>query len=200
MKGKAQIVYGLPGSDVTQILLTAFASACRPVRRTSGQASPPVSNRFARATRSWCGSSTGSDAISATCSTQCTTSPPAESACAYSLAGRGDRHDDGRRQPRLRHLRRTRRVRARAHHRTHESRPRIRPRARTRRRAPAEDDGREAAARHGEHGQAGYERRRVLREGWDDSSDALSAHFAGRDAPCGRQGSAVYNAEVAKLL
>ena len=95
----------------------------------------------------------GSGAISATWSTPCMTSRRRNRLrVSPARARRSTRRR--RRQTRLRHLRRTRRVRARAHHRAHERRPCVRPRARTRRRSQAKDDGGEAPACDGEHGQA----------------------------------------------
>jgi hypothetical protein len=52
--------------------------------------------------------------------------------------------------------------------------PRLRPRAWTRRRAQAQDDGSETAARHGEHGQASDERRRALRRTGDHAAEPKS--------------------------
>ena len=121
----------------------------------------------------------------------CMTSPPAASGCAFlDRPRRSDRHDDGGRQARLRHLRRARRIRARAHHRAYASRTRLRPRAWTRRRPQAQDDGGEVAARDGEHGQARDERRSAMRRARDYAADALSACRARRNAEVGRPKSA----------
>ena len=101
-------------------------------------------------------------------------------------AGGGNRPDDRRRKARLRHFRRARGIRTRAHCRTHPRRTGGRPRAWTRGRPQAKDDARKGPPRHGGHGEAGNERREALRGTRRHVTNALPTCLAKRRAPGGR--------------
>ena len=99
---------------------------------------------------------------------------------------RGDRHHHPRRETRLRDLRRTGRIRTRAHLRAHRRRTGVSPGARPQRRPAVQDDLGQAAPRDRIHGPARHQGQRALRRVGGHPPNPLPTRLPDRRAPTRR--------------